>query len=82
MITAKGAGFLIAAVLLFFLARLTGVGWLYLVDSVLWGMILFSALLPWLSAVRLEAQHRVELPGSPEGVTGPSSSALITNALA
>ena len=72
MITAKGAGFLIAAVLLFFLARLTGVGWLYLVDSVLWGMILFSALLPWLSAVRLEAQHRVELPGSSEGVTGPA----------
>ena len=57
MITAKGVGFLIAAVLLFFLARLTGVGWLYLVDSVLWGVILFSALLPWLGVVRLEAQQ-------------------------
>lgn len=70
MITSKGAGFLIAAVLLFFLARLTGVGWLYLVDSVLWGMILFSALLPWLGVVRLEAQRRVELLGAPEGATG------------
>ncbi len=72
MITAKGVGFLIAAVLLFFLARLTGVGWLYLVDSVLWGMILLSALLPWLGVARLEAQRRVELPGAPEGATGPA----------
>ena len=72
MITARGIGFLVAAVLLFFLARLTGVGWLYLVDSVLWGMILLSALLPWLGVVCLEAQRRVDFPGIPGGATGPS----------
>ena len=72
MITARGIGFLVAAVLLFFLARLTGVGWLYLIDSVLWGMILLSALLLWLGVVCLEAQRRVDFPGIPGGATGPS----------
>jgi hypothetical protein len=38
MITGKGIGFLIAAIALFFLGRLTQVGWLYLIDAVLWGI--------------------------------------------
>ena len=46
MITAKGVGFLIAALLVFFLARLTQVGWLYLIDALLWGIILLSAFCP------------------------------------
>ncbi len=55
MITSKGIGFLAAAVVLFLLARLTQVGWLYLVDAVLWGIIALSAALPWLGIALLAA---------------------------
>ena len=76
MITAKGVGFLIAAILVFFLARLTQVGWLYLVDALLWGIILLSALLPWLGLPFLDARRRLswEKPGEGpgEGNSGPA----------
>ena len=67
MITAKGVGFLIAAILVFFLARLTQVGWLYLVDALLWGIILLSAILPWLGVPFLEARRKLSWTGSGEG---------------
>ncbi len=67
MITAKGVGFLIAAILVFFLARLTQVGWLYLVDSLLWGIILLSAFLPWLGVPFLEARRKLSWEGFGEG---------------
>ena len=67
MITAKGVGFLIAAILVFFLARLTQVGWLYLVDSLLWGIILLSALLPWLGVPFLDARRKLSWEGPGEG---------------
>ena len=35
------------AVVLFLLAGLTQVGWVYLVDAVLWGIIVLSAAFPW-----------------------------------
>jgi hypothetical protein len=60
MITGKGIGFVIVAVLVFLLARLTQVGWLYLMDAVLWGIVLLSAVLPWLGVAFLEARRRVE----------------------
>ena len=47
-ITGKAIGFLIAAIVLYFLAGLTQVGWLYLVDSVLWGIFALSGLAFWL----------------------------------
>ena len=76
MITAKGVGFLIAAILVFFLARLTQVGWLYLVDALLWGIILLSAFLPWLGVPFLEAHRKLSWPrpdGGPEvGSMGPA----------
>ena len=73
MITAKGVGFLIAAILVFFLARLTQVGWLYLVDALLWGIILLSAFLPWLGVPFLEARRKLswEGPGEAPG-EGPA----------
>ncbi|GEM_PF-416996 len=72
MITAKGVGFLAAAVVLFLLARLTQVGWLYLVDAVLWGIILLSAAFPWVGVAFLAAQRSVERPDPKQGHTGPA----------
>ena len=69
MITAKGVGFLIAAILVFFLARLTQVGWLYLMDALLWGIVLLSAILPWLGIAFLDAQRKLTWG---EGSDGPA----------
>ena len=71
MITAKGIGFLVAAIILYLLARLTQVGWLYLVDAVLWGLIILSAAVPWLSTAFLAAQRRVESPSPSKDYPGP-----------
>lgn len=46
MITLRGAAVVAAAIFTFFLARLTQVGWLYMVDAMLWGVILLSFVLP------------------------------------
>ena len=72
MITAKGVGFLIAAFLVFFLARLTQVGWLYLVDALLWGIVLLSALLPWLGVAFLEGHRKLSWEGKGGGSDGPA----------
>ena len=71
MITAKGIGFLVAAVILYLLARVTQVGWLYLVDAVLWGLIMLSVAVPWLSTAFLAAQRRVERPSASKDSPGP-----------
>ena len=42
MITAKGAGVLTAAFAIYLLARLSQVGWLYLVDAVFWGTLVLA----------------------------------------
>ena len=71
MITTKGAGFLAAAIVLFLMARLTQVGWLFLVDAMLWGIIALAAGLPWLGVAFLAGERRLELssqsqvPGAP-----------------
>lgn len=72
MITGKGFGFLVAAIAVFFLGRLTQVGWLYLMDAVLWGMLLLSAILPWVGVEFLDARRKVEQAGVAEGRSGPS----------
>ena len=72
MITTRGLGFLAAAVALFLLARLTQVGWLYLLDSVLWGALLLSAILPWLLTLFLAGRRRVVPTGASEGQPSPS----------
>ena len=72
MITGKGAGFLAAALALFILGHLTQVGWLYLVDAVLWGIILVSAAVPWLNVFPPRALRwieRLEENGGPPSPT-------------
>jgi uncharacterized protein (DUF58 family) len=82
MITAKGAILLVIAILVFLLGRLTQVGWLYLVDAVLWGMLLISALLPWLGVAFLRAQRRLEYAGASQHQPGPSEGETVTINLA
>ncbi len=59
MITFRGAVFVATALFVFLLARLTQVGWLYLLDAMLWGAILLSLALPWLAVMSLSARLRV-----------------------
>lgn len=72
MITAKGLGFLIAAIAVFWLGRLTQVGWLYLIDAVLWGMLVLSAILPWVGATFLNARRKLSCQGMSDGIDGPA----------
>ena len=72
MITRKGAGFLAAAFALFILGRLTQVGWLYLVDAVLWGVILVSAAVPWLNVFPPRALRWIEGPEENGGAPSPT----------
>ena len=62
MITSKGIGFLIAAIALFLLGRLTQVGWFYLVDAVLWRIIMLSAIFHWLGVAFITAHRKVDSP--------------------
>ena len=39
-------------------------GWLYLVDAVLWGPITISAIFPWLGAAFISAHRKIESPNS------------------
>ena len=61
MITAKGAGVLTAALAIYLLARLSQVGWLYLVDAVFWGALVLALVMPWLGVVFISA-HRSASP--------------------
>ena len=77
MITAKATGFISVAILLFLVGRVTLVGWVYLVDAVLWGIIILSFLVPWLGAAFLEAQRRVDRPKSGALHPGPAEGDLL-----
>lgn len=72
MITTKGAGFLAVAILIFLAGRMTLVGWLYLVDAVLWGILILSAIIPWLSIPFLAVERRVHRTASTADGPGPA----------
>ena len=57
--TSRAFGFLLVAILLFFLAGATNVGWTRIVDAVLWGMLGLSLLLQWLSVTATDARRRI-----------------------
>lgn len=69
MITKRGVGLVIAAIIVFFLSGATRVGWMMALDAVLWGAIVISAAMPWLSTGRLVVRRRVVRW---EGDPGPS----------
>ena len=57
MITGKGVGALASACAIYLLARLTQVGWLYLVDAIFWGALALALIVPWFGVVFISA-HR------------------------
>ena len=63
MITGKGAGVLTAAVAIYALARLSQVGWLYLVDAVFWGALVLAFIMPWLGVAFISARRQVAPTG-------------------
>ena len=67
MITFRGAALVATAIFTFLLARLTGVGWLFLLDATLWGIILLSVALPSLALMSLDARLRLLRRGGEPG---------------
>ena len=72
MITLRGVAFIAIAGFTFLLARLTQVGWLYLLDAMLWGAITLSAVMPWLAVMSLSARRRVTRAKGTPGAPGPA----------
>jgi len=72
VITSKGIGILLVAIIGFLLARVTQVGWLYLVDALLWGILILSAVLPWLGVVLMSARLRLDIEGTNAASVSPS----------
>ena len=57
--TARAIGFVLAAIFLFFLSGATHVGWVRIVDALLWGMLGLSVLLQFLSVVHIDVRRRL-----------------------
>ena len=72
MITLRSVALVVTAVFTFLLARLTQVGWLYLLDATLWGAIILSLVLPSLSVMSLGARRKLARAVGTKGVPGPS----------
>jgi uncharacterized protein (DUF58 family) len=70
MITRRGAGFIAAAVAVFFIASATRVGWVHLADALLWGAALLSFAVPWLSVWGVRATRAFD-PRGHHGLAGP-----------
>lgn len=69
MITRRGIGFVLTAVAAFFIASATRVGWVHLADAVLWGIVILSAVTPWLSVygLRVSRENRYTSRGNLAG---------------
>lgn len=59
MIRPRGIGVVLAAGVVFVLAGVTRVGWLFVFDAVLWGTVVVSLIMPWLATGKLRIQRRV-----------------------
>ncbi len=70
MITRRGIGFVLVAVAAFFIASATRVGWVHLADAVLWGIVILSAVTPWISVYGLRI-NREKRFSSNRGLPGP-----------
>lgn len=73
VITRRGAGFVLTAVAVFFLASATRVGWVHLADAVLWGVVILSAITPWISVYGLSVrrERRFNSSASLANLAGP-----------
>ncbi len=71
--TRTGFGFIAAGVFIYFVATQTQIGWLYLLDAVIWSLLVLSAVLPWFSLRSLEIEREIILPaqGFSSNLGGP-----------
>ncbi|MCZ6478530.1 MAG: DUF58 domain-containing protein [Gemmatimonadetes bacterium] len=60
--TKAGAAFIGAGVAVYLLGGQTQIGWLYLLDAMIWSLVALSALLPWWSLRQLRIERQVWLP--------------------
>ena len=60
--TKAGVGFIIAGFLVYLVASQTQVGWLYLIDAVIWGVLVVSAIMPRRTLKTLTVEQQVILP--------------------
>ena len=72
MITLRGVAMVATATFIYLLARLTQVGWLYLLDAMVWGSIILSLILPFLATLSLSARRNVVRSQGKPGSTGPA----------
>ncbi len=71
MFTSRSVGLILLALLLFFVASFTQVGWVRIVDAVLWGMLGLSLLLQWLSTTGTEVKRRIKNVRASQFDAGP-----------
>lgn len=62
---------MLLAVVLFLLAEITRVGWLFLFDAVLWGALVVSAVMPWVAVGPLHVMRRVFRWHGSDDIVGP-----------
>lgn len=65
--TKAGIGFIIAGFLVYLVASQTQVGWLYLIDAVIWGILVVSAVLPRQTLKTLTVEQQILLSAEPAG---------------
>ena len=71
MVTLRGVGVIITAILILVLAGFTRIGWLLLFDAVLWGVIVVSAAMPWIAVGDLRIRRRISRWHGAEDYPGP-----------
>lgn len=71
MVTVRGVGVIITAILILVLAGFTRIGWLLLFDAVLWGAIVVSATMPWIAVGDLRIRRRISRWHGVEDYPGP-----------
>jgi uncharacterized protein (DUF58 family) len=64
-------------VFVFILVNVTRVGWLLLFDSVLWGLITLSAIIPWIAIGKLEGKRRVIRWEGDQSLSGPMEGEIV-----
>ena len=65
--TKAGAAFIGGGVVVYLLGGQTQIGWLYLLEAMIWSLVALSALLPWWSLKSLRIERHVWLPHTPSG---------------
>jgi len=70
--TKSSIWFIIAGIAVYFLANQTQIGWLYLFDAIIWGLLVFSAVISWHTVRKLNIERQVLLPRfDPYQLSGP-----------